>query len=281
MKQDDAQLDFHFDRLEPWGISLVQRMISRFRSSGSLAPGFPIPEGPHFVYERTPSLFQGRSGRGPLRIAWDTNLLVDYFDHGARLWEGQGLPVDNEDIYGIELEGLQVLVAVWVLRDVEFVILASSLSDSKRKELSAERSGARRIAMRSFEDALAHSSGSRYSGDRPSGVWSDLPLSARLRVLREIPKGYDRILVEAALDRSVHVFLTRDLGILRSQALFRPLGLLLASPQEMVEELGATGALHAFFEPSCLYWPLPDQARVAHLITALGVGNLPDEQFRS
>jgi len=35
--------------------------------------------------EQTPRLFLGRRGRGPLCIAWDTNLLLDYFQHGRAL----------------------------------------------------------------------------------------------------------------------------------------------------------------------------------------------------
>ncbi|MFD6135742.1 hypothetical protein [Isoptericola sp. NPDC060257] len=48
------------------------------------------------------------------------------------------------------------------------------------------------------------------------------------------------------------------------------LGLLLVTPLDLVEELGAVGALHCLFEPQHLYWPMPDQQRVSHLIHALG-----------
>ena len=51
---------------------------------------------------------------------------------------------------------------------------------------------------------------------------------------------------------------------------FTPLGLLIASPQDMLEELAACGALHCLMTPTALYWPAPDQLRVAHLLDALG-----------
>jgi hypothetical protein len=40
-------------------------------------------EGGGFFYENCPELFLGRAGYGPLRIAWDTNVLIDYAEFGA------------------------------------------------------------------------------------------------------------------------------------------------------------------------------------------------------
>ena len=46
-------------------------------------------------------------------------------------------------------------------------------------------------------------------------------------------------------------------------------GLLVVSPLDLIEELGAAGTLHCLFEKQYLYWPMPDLQRVPHLINAL------------
>jgi hypothetical protein len=48
------------------------------------------------------------------------------------------------------------------------------------------------------------------------------------------------------------------------------LGLLIASPLDLLEQLTACGALLAILRPETVYWPLPDLQRAAHLIRALG-----------
>jgi hypothetical protein len=100
----------------------------------------PPPEGPHFVYDGAQHLFLGRRGRGPLSVAWDTNLLIDYFTYGSLLWKGESIPVDGD--YGAELEGLQLILGLWVMRDIRFVILPDTIDDAK-KQLSPERRGVR------------------------------------------------------------------------------------------------------------------------------------------
>ena len=39
-------------------------------------------EGGGFFYENCPEIFLGRVGYGPLRVAWDTNVLIDYAEFG-------------------------------------------------------------------------------------------------------------------------------------------------------------------------------------------------------
>lgn len=77
-------------------------------------------------------LFGARNGRGPLRIALDTNVLIDYFEHGNAMWTGEPLTEGRDDEYSEHLEALQLILAVWVLRDIELVMLKKSLRDSKR-----------------------------------------------------------------------------------------------------------------------------------------------------
>src|SRR5207248_614419 len=104
--------------------------------------GFPVVEGPHFVYAQGQRLFLGRRGRGPLRIAWDTNLLIDYFQHGRALWNGDCMTDLVPGVRGEELEGLQIVMATWVIRDIRFYIPRRVLRDAK-KQLTRRQLGQR------------------------------------------------------------------------------------------------------------------------------------------
>jgi hypothetical protein len=220
-----------------------------------------VPEGPHFVYEHNPTLFLGRHGCGPLRIAWDTNLLIDYFEHGRALWDGAALPDAVGADYGEELEGLQLVVAVWVLRDIRFIIPHRALSDGKRR-LSAERLAQRRRAFDAFAAALTLV---EWDDDaRPTVVETGIELA-----LDALPGGADRELVAETVVAGAHVFMTRDAGVLHAREAIGEHGLLLASPLDLLEELAAAGALHCLLEPRFAYWPVPDLERVTHLINAL------------
>ena len=44
-------------------------------------------EGGGFFYENCPEVFLGRAGYGPLRVAWDTNIIIDYAEFGDLMWE--------------------------------------------------------------------------------------------------------------------------------------------------------------------------------------------------
>lgn len=252
------------------GVWLANDTIGRIRVSGLRLPrSVSPPEGPHFQYSDGPSLFLGRSGRGPLQVAWDTNLLVDYFEYGMRLWEGESLPEVMPTEQGEELEGLQMLVSLWVLRDIRFHILPGVIDDSKRKPLSPERRQRRLHAWEEFCAALSlvEDDEDGYGPPVPPVDVSDRQLED---ALLQVPAGNDRALVKDALASGMHVFMTCDKGILKARRNLEPFGLLLVSPLDLLEELGAAGALHCLFQRQHLYWPMPDQQRVVHLIQALG-----------
>ncbi len=243
------------------GPHLATEMSRLLRDEFAREPDEAVPEGPHFVYDQNPTMFLGRHGRGPLRIAWDTNLLIDYFAHGRALWDGVALPDAVGADYGEELEGLQLVVAVWVLRDIRFIIPRRALSDGKRR-LTAERRAQRKRAFDAFAAALA------------LVEWDDEPQptlapAALDDALDELPQGADRELVKESVLSGGHVFMSRDAGVLRARAALAQHGLVLASPLDVLEELAASGALHCLLEARFAYWPLPDLQRVMHLINAL------------
>ena len=267
-----------YSSLEGWGLHLFNSMAARMRDVLSAiltrdnhftSPDGRVPEGPHFVYDISPTIFHTRTGRGPLYVAWDTNLLINYFKFGRALWEGDGLPDVQDDNFTGELEGLQLLIALWVLRDIRFIILPSSINDAKKK-LSAERRTGRLKAFGEFASALRLVSSDSPDVDLPSrdGLLI-LPDSLLEQAIAKVPRGFDQILVRAATHMGIHVFMTMDKQILKQRQALRPFGLLLASPLDLLEELIGCGAFHCMLEPRFAYWPMPDQMRVGHLIRAL------------
>lgn len=263
-------------RLEPYAIHLLNHVSALLRRAvGDAYPEFtdlaekhPAPEGPHFVYDQAPYIFSGRIGCGPLKVAWDTNLLLDYFQYGFHLWQGDSPPdIADDEEYASELECLQLVIGLWTIRDIRFRILPATVVDAKRR-LSADR---RRARIRAFEE-FAHAIELVNSSEEellPLGLLS-LPESALQVALQSVPEGWDRILVKQAIDSGEHVFLTRDVKILRSESKLRPFGLKPATPGDLLEALLACGGFNCLLSPRCAYWPLMDTQRTAHLIRALG-----------
>jgi hypothetical protein len=234
--------------------------------------GVRLPEGPHFVYDDAPELFLGRRGRGPLDVVWDTNILIDYLTYGPAMWEDEALDVVED--YAAELEGLHLLIQLWLLREVRFKVFARSIDDARRALLEARR-GERARAVGEFAAALTLSA---YGGDdekfEPGTVGDALPLwlpsVERDLAVKAVPSGADRELVILALSLGAHVFLTRDRGVLQAADVLRPHGLLVVTPLDLIESLAASGALLCLLNRETTHWPIPDLQRLAHIVQALG-----------
>jgi hypothetical protein len=138
--------------LEAYGVRLLNTVSRLLREQMEPPELAFVPVGPGFDYEACPDLFAGRRGYGPLDVVLDTNLLIDYFQHGRALWEGESL-VGELGEYGEELEALQLVVAIWVIRELRFHVLPRVLVDAKRK-LSQERFAERANALENFAAAL-------------------------------------------------------------------------------------------------------------------------------
>jgi hypothetical protein len=252
--------------LEAYGVRLLNRVSRQLREAFDPPELTFAPVGPDFDYASCPELFGGRRGRGPLTVVWDTNLLIDYFQHGRALWKDEPLPDELGD-YGDELEALQLIVAVWVIRELRFHILPRVLVDAKRK-LSQKRRGERINALENFAAALRLVGSEHEPASARSRARSLKSNGGLRRVLAQVPST-DRPLVADAVELDAHVFLTRDRGVLACKQGLRPFGLLIATPADLLEQLAAYGALHCLLIPNAAYWPLPDQARVTHMINAL------------
>jgi hypothetical protein len=115
--QESGQLSFPFS---------VERVTARTESnfSGpnpySLSPSDDeFLEGGGFFYEKCPEIFLGRSGYGPLRVAWDTNILIGYAEFGELMWADPDFdPPISEPRYREELIALDTLVQIWMWRDI-------------------------------------------------------------------------------------------------------------------------------------------------------------------
>jgi hypothetical protein len=263
-------------RLEEYGLELIRRahillryvLFDQLDDPATMEMAAGTPRGPDFDFTTSHFIFAGRWGSGPLYIAWDTNILIDYFEHGAAIWTDDKLPDEMEDDLQSELECLQFIFALWAIRDIRFIVLPEVVDDAKKK-LSREGRRRRIRALVEFTQALQLVSAVDPEEEIPRDGLLNLPDSVRDAALAKVPAGLDRRMITAAHRRGAHVFLTRDRGVLRAAEAFHPLGLTITSPGELFENLLVAGAFNCILNPHNSYWPLPDQQRVAHLIRAL------------
>jgi hypothetical protein len=200
----------------------------------SLAPA-ELDDGGCFDYCGSPAIFLGRKGLGPLRIAWDTSVLVDWVDHGAELvkldpsLEGIANGGERE-----EVRALGALMDLWYTRDIRIRWLPGHTRDFRRRP-TAERVRARWDQVMEMASAL-----------QCVGLEADaaqIRRSPRWRAPSVGPTA-DRRLVEEALAAGCHVFLTRDEDdILPRAEQLAETGLAIMSPLDLVTELAASGEL--------------------------------------
>jgi len=220
---------------------------------------------PHFIYGDAPELFLGRTGLGPLRIVWDTCILIDYLEHGYTLWADESpQPGQLPD----EVEALGSLVNLYTFCDLRLHVLDRTLTDA-RTQLSAEHHQQRIVAMDRLAAALSLGTDT-FKRWTPPERFPPIPAA----ILATLPEGADRELVDQAQRGDAHVFLTTDKKVLRRAAAVRPYGLLIISPTGLVDELAALGAFNlatAWFGEHVA----PDVQRVSHLIEALDPTSVP------
>lgn len=257
----------HSDRFaEQRALELVSDVAAQLAASLGSATTSRHVEGPHFVYDEGPELFGHRQGRGPLLIAWDTNLLIDYFDHGAALWRGEDL-TGSSAAHSEQLEALRLIMALWVVRDIRMMVLPATITDARKGRVRPDRQLRRAEAFAQFTAAITLVGGDYAPPPGPP----KLPLRVLEDALHAVPEGGDRNLVRQAVKIGAHVFLTCDLKVLKAAEQVRPFGTVLASPQDMLELIAAAGGLWCLQNPRAhLHWPMPDLHRVTLLTRAIG-----------
>jgi hypothetical protein len=92
-------------------------------------------EGGGFFYENCPKVFLGRIGYGPLRMAWDTNILIDYAQFGDLMWEEdhEFNPPTSEPRYRGELVALNTIIQLWMMRDIRVRAPERQIEDAQRE----------------------------------------------------------------------------------------------------------------------------------------------------
>jgi hypothetical protein len=207
-----------------------------------------------FEYANTPAIFGAETGYGPLVVALDTNVLIDYAQGAEQIWGGSD-DIDPAEWHA-RAPALRDLMTVWLWRDVRFRVFARQLSDAKRA-LGAERRRAREAILDAF-----------YTDASERADWgSGDPLPTHARGIRKalplLPSGADRELVETALADGCHVFLTEDDKILRHNADLAADGLQLLRIRELLDALLASGELE---QRRSVCGVVPDNHGMGHLM---------------
>lgn len=199
----------------------------------SLAPR-ELDDGGCFDYPATPAIFLGRTGFGPLRLAWDTNVLIDWRDFGRTLLEDdEVLPPGLDSRHQEELVALgAVMTTTYTTRDVRILPLWR-----QRRDLGGSRSpGYRWQQERVYQlDEVASALQCVGLSDELRKGYRPPPASWwRADVMKPSP---DRLLVEEAITRGCHVFLTRDRKILGCGSQIRRLGLVVIPPTGLLDAI--------------------------------------------
>ncbi|MES4889231.1 hypothetical protein [Streptomyces sp. NPDC096012] len=234
----------------------------------------------HFDYASAPHLFLYRRGVGPLQMAWDTNVLIDYLNFGNALWNGHDLDIDDPE-YAKQVHAIgRIMDPHYCFWDIRIHLFDEILNDAKRA-LCIERRSRREHALERFARALMYvewgEGDENEEGSLMGEGWesehgqeplfeiepsAQTPIPEYQSLLAALPNGHDRILVKEAVDRDMHVFLTQDKGILRAAPFARRLGLLIVKPNDFLQLFEGAGI-------SPMQFPAPDLARISKVIQAL------------
>jgi hypothetical protein len=188
-------------------------------------------EGGGFFYENCPEVFLGRTGYGPLRMAWDTNILIDYAEFGDLMWEEDRAfdPPVSEPRYREELIALDTIVQLWMMRDIRVRAPERQIFDAKR-ELDKAQWELRERQLHHFLAAL-------------TCIELDKEVLENVQPFDPLPDGttsdeWDESLVLEAIETGCHVFLTGDRRLRRR--LHRPAResfLVIMSPSDLQQAL--------------------------------------------
>lgn len=217
-------------------------------------------EGGAFQYQASSDLFFGRTGIGPLRVAMDTAILIDYGKYGAGIWSDEEFdPSVPDEMYRQELISFAQLMHLWMIRDIRFHVFDRQLTDSKRA-MSNEHALLRQRQVEQLGaalDCLGHGT----DGWQPKDG-ETLPPPADLS---DFPPGADRDLLAAAIDAGCHIFLTRDKALMKKAKRVARHWLALMSPTELLDALAEAGELGFTTAGAFL---VPDLHKLVHVMGA-------------
>lgn len=243
---------------DKWRIQFQYTSLSGIAKNAYSLASDNTSEGGGFQYEKCPEIFLGRRGYGALRVAWDTNILIDYAQYGAPMWEADEFsPAIKEGRYQQELVALCELMHFWLLRDVRIRMPLRQLDDAKRR-LSEQRRDLRLWQLMQFSAAL-------------SCISLDANIDENVEPFDSLSDGssndeWDKSLVEEAVVTGCHVFLTGDRSLKRRLGpMARKSFVQILSPTDLLDLLAETGELSLARVGQEL---LPDSHKWVHIMDA-------------
>lgn len=271
------QISFPWDvePLDKWKIQFYYTRISNIYTEKmnqySLASN-ETSEGGGFQYEDCPEVFSGRNGYGALRLAWDTNILIDYAKYGQLIWadDEPDFPIEGER-YQEELVALRDVMNLWMLRDIRIrmpfrqIYDAKLRLDSKPKELwEKEKEQFRKTqAIRLWQLEQFYSALSCISLDTEIDV--NVEPFATLRD-GSTNDDWDRSLLEEAIATGCHVFLTGDRKLKkRLDHMARDSYVVILSPTGLLDSLAEADELSLAKIGQYL---MPDSHKFVHILEA-------------
>jgi hypothetical protein len=258
---DKWRVQFDYDSVREW-ISGEWADAEEAEDSDYVAP-----EGGGFQYGECPKIFLGRKGYGPLRVAWDTNILIDYTEYGELMFGDEDFdPPITEAKYRAELMTLSDFMNLWLIRDIRIRIPLRQIGDAKRR-LKSKRDYARRHlnsqlqAMRTWQIFEFQSALSCISLD----VTIDGQVDYFEPLLEESTNDeWDQSLLEEAIATGCHIFLTNDRKLKnRLAAMARKSGVAILRPSELRSLLAEANELSLAKTGRYL---MPDNHKYSHVL---------------
>lgn len=198
----------------------------------SLAPpdNYECHEGGGFFYEDCPDVFLGRTGYGPLRIAWDTNILIDFASYGRLVWNQDDFnPPINEAKLRSQLVAFATIMHLWMIRDIRIKVPFRQISDARRS-LNPSDWQLREQQIRLIVSALD-------CIELDHEITRNVPKVDALPV-ESTNDDWDRSLVLEAIETGCHVFLTRDNRLVRRLSqIAHASALLITRPTDLLQAL--------------------------------------------
>lgn len=217
-------------------------------------------EGGAFVYQHCADIFFGREGIGPMRVAMDTSVLVDYAEFGEAIWSGEMFdPKVPHPEYGEELIALAEIMNLWTMRDIRLHVFDRQLTDCAGS-MSDDRSALRERQIGQLQSALRCLGHDTIDMHPPAGHSWPLPAD-----LSGLSPGTDRELVALAVDAGCHVFLTRDKALLKKVEHVARYWVALITPTGLLDALAASGELDLTAAGDFL---IPDSHKFHHVMGA-------------
>lgn len=214
-------------------------------------------EGGAFLYQASPKIFFGREGVGPMRVAVDTSVLIDYADFGEAIWSGERFaPETTDPKYGEELSALAKIMHLWTIRDIRLHVFDRQLTDCVRA-MPDDRAALRQRQVEQLQAAL------RCLGHDTVGATP--PAGPPAPDLSGLPEGADRDLLSLAIEAGCHVFLTRDRLLLKRCEHVALYWVAVLSPTGLLDALVASG--EAGFS-STGHFLVPDSHKLVHIMGA-------------